>query len=142
VSADLTEFLGTGAVPRRLEASPASVDWALVHRLHEVTATALAEELKHRPTLSTVAQQELARTLVQDGLDELVRQRMRAGQAVPTPYEERAIAEAVFAAQFGLGRLQPYVDDPQVENIEAHGHDNVWIGYADGRDVRVASRLS
>jgi pilus assembly protein CpaF len=24
-----------------------------------------------------------------------------------------------------------------VENIEAHGHDNVWIGYADGRDVRV-----
>ncbi len=88
-----------------------------MRRLHEVTATALADELKRRPTLSTVAQQELARTLVQDGLDELVRQRMRAGQAIPTPADEVAIAEAVFAAQSGLGRLQPYVDDPQVENI-------------------------
>ena len=97
-----------------------AVDWTLVRRLHEATATALAEELKRRPTLSTVAQEELARTLVQDGVDELVRQRMRAGQVGPTPAEEQVIAEAVFAAQFGLGRLQPYVDDTLVENIEAH----------------------
>jgi pilus assembly protein CpaF len=138
VSAELTtDLLSAGSVPRRADASPVAVDWTLVRRLHEATATALAEELKRRPTLSTVAQQELARTLVQDGVDELVRQRMRAGQVVPTPAEEKVIAEAVFAAQFGLGRLQPYVDDPLVENIEAHGHDNVWIGYADGRDVRV-----
>ncbi|CCG02412.1 CpaF family protein [Blastococcus saxobsidens] len=138
MSADLTtDLLGAGTVPRPADASPVSVDWTLVRRLHEATATALAEELKRRPTLSTVAQQELARTLVQDGVDELVRQRMRAGQMVPTPAEERVIADAVFAAQFGLGRLQPYVDDPLVENIEVHGYDNVWIGYADGRDVRV-----
>ncbi|WP_448642310.1 ATPase, T2SS/T4P/T4SS family [Geodermatophilus sp. URMC 63] len=122
---------------RGLDAPPGSLDWALVRRLHETTATALAGELKRRPTLTTVAQQELARTLIQDGIDELVRERMRTGQAVPTAAEESAIAEAVFAAQFGLGRLQPYIDHPQVENIEAHGHDNVWIGYADGRDVRV-----
>jgi pilus assembly protein CpaF len=112
-------------------------DWPLVRRLHEATATALAEELKRRPSLSPAAQQELARTLIQDGIDELVRDRMRAGQAVPSPTDEQAIAEAVFAAQFGLGRLQPYVDDRRVENIEAHGFDNVWVGYADGRDVRV-----
>ncbi len=114
-----------------------AVDWAVVRRLHETTATALAEELKRRPTLDPEAQQELARTLVQDGIDSLVRDRMRAGEDVPTPDDEHAIAEAVFAAQFGLGRLQPHVDDPRVENIEAHGCDNVWIGYADGRDVRV-----
>jgi pilus assembly protein CpaF len=138
VSADLTtDLLRAAAVPRGHDASPISVDWTLVRRLHEATATALAEELKRRPTLSTAAQQELARTLVQDGVDELVRERMRAGQAVPTPEDEQAIAEAVFAAQFGLGRLQPYLDDPLVENIEAHGHDNVWVGYSDGRDVRV-----
>lgn len=138
MSADhTTDLVSPGALPRGADASPVAVDWTLVRRLHEATATALAEELKRRPTLSTAAQQELARTLVQDGVDELVRQRMRAGQVVPTPAEERVIAEAVFAAQFGLGRLQPYVDDPQVENIEVHGYDNVWIGYADGRDVRV-----
>src|SRR3954453_7667598 len=62
---------------------------------------------------------------------------MRAGQEEPSTDEEQAIADAAFAAQFSLGRLQPYVDDPRVENIEAHGCDNVWVGYADGRDVRV-----
>jgi len=113
-----------------------SVDWRVIRRLHEETATALAEELKRRPELSTSAQQEFARTLIQDGIDGVVRERMRAGEPVPSPHEERAIAAAVFAAQFGLGRLQPYVDDPRVENIEAHGYDNVWIGYGDGRDVR------
>lgn len=126
-------------VPPRLEPPVplAPVDWALVRQLHEATATALAEELKRRPTLSMAAQQELARTLIADGIDELVRDRLRAGQVVPSPADEAAIAEAVFAAQFGLGRLQPYLDDPLVENVEAHGHDNVWVGYADGRDVRV-----
>jgi pilus assembly protein CpaF len=121
----------------RWHAAPAPLDWALVRRLHEATATALAEELKRRPSLPLTAQQELARTLIQDELDQLMRDRLRTGRAVPSPEEESALAEAAFAAQFGLGRLQPYVDDPRVENIEAHGFDNVWVGYADGRDVRV-----
>jgi Flp pilus assembly CpaF family ATPase len=37
---------------------------------------------------------------------------------------------------FGLGRLQPLVDDPDVENIEVTGCDQVWLQYADGRLVR------
>ena len=118
-------------------ADPSGVDWALVRRLHDATATALAEEIKRQPTLSLAAQHELARTLIQDGLDEHARERMRTGAPVPSAEDERHLAAAAFAAQFGLGRLQQYVDDPQVENIEAHGFDNVWVGYADGRDVRV-----
>ncbi|WP_052113332.1 CpaF family protein [Actinotalea fermentans] len=45
-----------------------------------------------------------------------------------------AVASAVMAALFGLGRLQPLVDDPLVENIEVDGCDSVWISYADGHD--------
>jgi Flp pilus assembly CpaF family ATPase len=138
VAADpLTDRRTVRRTARDLDDPFVSIDWALVRRLHEATATALVEELKRRPALTSMAQQELARTLIQDGIDDLVRERMRAGQSVPAPVEELAIADAVYAAQFGLGRLQPYVDDPAVENIEAHGHDNVWIGYADGRDIRV-----
>ena len=92
-------------------AAASGLDWAEVRRLHEATATAPAEELKRRPTLTEAAQPELARTLTADGIDELVRERMRTGQVVPAADEELAIAEAVFAAPFGLGRLQPYVDD-------------------------------
>ncbi len=92
-----------GITVRGPDTSARPVDWALVRRLHETTGTALAEELKRRPALSAGAQQELARTLIQDGLDELVRERMRTGQDVPSAAEERAVAEAAFAAQFGLG---------------------------------------
>ena len=46
---------------------------------------------------------------------------------------EDALADAVFAALFGLGRLQPLVDDPLVENIDVDGCDRVWMSYADGR---------
>ena len=38
------------------------------------------------------------------------------------------------AALFGLGRLQPLVDDPLIENIEVNGCDRVWVSYADGRE--------
>ena len=48
------------------------------------------------------------------------------------------MSAAVFASLFGLGRLQPYVDDPAVENIDVHGCEPVWLSYADGTRVRGA----
>ena len=32
------------------------------------------------------------------------------------------------------GRLQPLLDDPEVENIDINGCDRVFVGYADGRE--------
>ena len=62
---------------------------------------------------------------------------MRRGED-PWPIDlEMATSRAVMAALFGLGRLQPLIDDPAVENIEVDGHDHVWVSYADGRDERV-----
>src|SRR5918911_557250 len=50
--------------------------------------------------------------------------------------EERpAGAPARGAALFGVGRLQPLLEDPEVENIDINGCDRVFIGYADGREV-------
>jgi Flp pilus assembly CpaF family ATPase len=46
--------------------------------------------------------------------------------------QQQRIAEAVFDALFGLGRLQPLVDDPHVENIEITGCDAVVLEYDDG----------
>ncbi len=39
----------------------------------------------------------------------------------------------MFDALFGLGRLQPLVDDPSVENITILGFDEVWLEHGDGR---------
>ena len=47
-----------------------------------------------------------------------------------------SLAEAVFDRVHGLGRLQPYIDDPDLANIHVNGCDNVWLVYRDGTKVR------
>jgi Flp pilus assembly CpaF family ATPase len=54
-------------------------------------------------------------------------------EPLPTD-EEEATAAAIHAALFGVGRLQPLLDDPEVENIDINGADRVFVGYADGRE--------
>ena len=63
--------------------------------------------------------------------------RVHEGQPAWTVDEEFALADAVINALFGLGRLQPLIDDPAVENIEVNGCDQVWVAYADGREHQV-----
>ena len=69
-------------------------------------------------------------------LDGYAREEVAAGRRPPTHEEETGLAEGIHAALFGVGRLQPLLDDPMVENIDINGYDNVFIGYADGREER------
>ena len=39
------------------------------------------------------------------------------------------------AALYGVGRLQPLLEDLDIENIDINGCDGVFVGYADGREV-------
>ena len=55
-----------------------------------------------------------------------------------TSQEEEEVAQGIHAALFGVGRLQPLLEDPDVENIDINGYDNVFIQYADGREERGA----
>ena len=75
----------------------------------------------------------LGRSLIAAELADYVTAEVRAGRPALSVVEEDRLADAVYAAIFGLGRLQPLIDDPQVENIDVDGHDNVWLSYADGR---------
>jgi Flp pilus assembly CpaF family ATPase len=99
---------------------PAAADPTLVREVRRLVAERLAARLQVEH--------------VADALAERARARVRAGED-PWPVDaEMATARAVMAALFGLGRLQPLVDDPAVENIEVDGHDSVWVSYADGHD--------
>src|SRR5229473_2187016 len=49
--------------------------------------------------------------------------------------QRRLDAAAIHAALFGVGRLQPLLEDQQIENIDINGCDRVFLGYADGREV-------
>ncbi len=113
-------------------------DWAVVSRLRRLVAEQLTEQLAARsrsgqPPLTGVDVRMLGRSLIADQLADYVSGLLRAGDPVPTVTAEDTLAEAVFAAIFGLGRLQPLVEDPTVENIDVDGCDTVWVSYADGR---------
>src|SRR5207245_223315 len=60
------------------------------------------------------------------------------GRPVPGPELETAIGKAVFDEIYGVGRLQPILDDPDVETVDINGCDQVWVNYADGRKLRAA----
>ena len=109
------------------------VDWALVRSLRQVVADRLAKRVEHRDGISDDAQRALGRQLITEAVHEQARESMTTGGAVPSRAAELHLAQAVFDAMFGLGRLQPLVDDPAIENIEITGCDQVWLQYADGR---------
>jgi Flp pilus assembly CpaF family ATPase len=45
------------------------------------------------------------------------------------------LARAVHDQRYGLGPLSAYLRDPQVENVDVNGCDQVWITYASGERV-------
>src|SRR5213076_388291 len=51
------------------------------------------------------------------------------GRTPPMLDDDAQIAGAIHSALFGVGRLQPLIDDSEVENIDINGCDQ----YGDGR---------
>jgi Flp pilus assembly CpaF family ATPase len=114
------------------------VDHVLVDEIRREVSDTLALRLRRAPVTDPQARRELARSLLTDVLVARSRARVRDGLAPWSVDEEFALADSVMDAIFGMGRLQPLIDDPDVENIEVTGHDEVWVAYADGREVRAA----
>lgn len=79
----------------------------------------------------------LAVRLAADEIPTLDAQRLRAGRPRLAPEEIDTLTEALLARLFGLAGLQVYVDDPEVESIDANGHQHVFVTYADGRCMPV-----
>lgn len=129
--------LSPAALPALLDGERVSarpVDPGTVRDVRRAVAEVLAARLQADAVPDPAARRELARSLLAAELSARARARVASGLD-PWPVEtEMAVASAVMAALFGLGRLQPLVDDPLVENIEVDGCDSVWISSADGHD--------
>ena len=121
-------------------------DGALVAALRDATARRLRGERTVRgqqglKALSAEDERELGRSVIAAELARRRQDRLMAGQ-VPTDTgpaaeagEEEQLAAAVEAALFGLGRLEPLLSDPELNNIEINGCDRVWLYRRDGRVV-------
>lgn len=116
------------------------VDHALVKRFRQQVGDRLAQQRRIDqasgvPPMSPEDERQFARALIAQVLEEHARSEIGMGRTPPTAEEEEALAAAVHAALFGVGRLQPLLDDPEIENIDINGCDNVFLSYADGREV-------
>ena len=122
-----------------------AVDYGLVQRLRADVADRLRADRRARAErgdllLSGDDERELGRSLILQALMEVRRDQMLSASTEttgpgigPAAEEDRAIAEAVHAAMFGLGRLQSLIEDPGLNNIEINGCDRVWLYRTDGR---------
>ncbi|MFJ7626581.1 CpaF family protein [Streptomyces sp. NPDC097595] len=118
-----------------------AVDHQLVKRFRQEAGDRIAEQRRIDQAsgvrqMSSEDERQYARAVIAQILEEYARAEINAGR---TPFDaetEEQSAAAVHAALFGVGRLQPLLDDPQVENIDINGCDQVFVGYADGREVR------
>lgn len=118
------------------------MDHALVKRFRQEVGDRLANQRRDDaavglPPMSPEDERQFARAVIAQVLEEYARQEIAAGRAPLEAEEEEAVAAGVHAALFGVGRLQPLLDDPEIENIDINGCDNVFVSYADGRELPV-----
>ncbi len=126
--------------------SEIGVDYELVRLLREQVADEMTRAKQHReirglPELSLPDEYQLAMSVITTAVQRHLGGILAAGGELPTDagYDLRLI-QAIDSAMYKAGELQEHLDDPDVENIDINGCDEVWVTYADGRGkVRVGA---
>jgi Flp pilus assembly CpaF family ATPase len=118
------------------------MDQMLLRRLREDVADRLSRQRRDDaaaglPGMTSEDERQFARAVIARVLEAHARAEIAAGRTPPDAIEEGELADGIHAALYGVGRLQPLLDDPEVENIDINGYDNVFVGYADGEERRL-----
>jgi pilus assembly protein CpaF len=75
------------------------------------------------------------RALVAAEMDAYAQRELDSGRMPPDPPAEQRVTRAVIDALTGLGGLQQWLDDEDIEEIDVNGADTVWLRYAGGSKV-------
>jgi len=123
--------LNDGVPTLTSSSSRGSGEWQeVVAELRNAVAADLHVEPSEGLTLSD--RRELARGIALSRLRRRDAEMVAAGGRPLDPISEQRITQSVLDVLFGLGRLQPLIDDNRIENIDVNGCDRVWVTYADG----------
>ena len=114
-----------------------SADQVLVNRISRAVRERLADTRAARDRAgqgrqSAADERHFTRQLIADELGHLAHEHLSAGGEVLTEEVEHEVAEAVFAATLGLARIQPHLDDPDVQDIHIRGSESTWLKRRDG----------
>ena len=96
------------------------------------------EEVRTGSLVDAERSQTMAEALLAEELEAQARRHLEAGRRMPSAETEAAWAQHVRNHLFGLGGLQPYLDMEDVENINIHGHDKVFLRLTGNRRQRGA----
>src|ERR1700735_120262 len=104
------------------------MDHGLVKRLRGEAGDRLAEQRRldaasGMPPMSGEGERAFFRAVIAQVLEDHPRSEIIVGRTPPNAQEEEELATAVHAALFGVGRLQPLLEDPRIEDIDIHGCD-------------------
>jgi Flp pilus assembly CpaF family ATPase len=89
--------------------------------------------------LTREGRRELARSILDDAVRVHSENELNANHTlVGREVEQRVITE-VINELFGMAGLQPLLDDPTIETINANRWDRVFVQYVDGRRIQVAA---
>jgi Flp pilus assembly CpaF family ATPase len=76
--------------------------------------------------------------LIRDAARAWSQRQLRQGTPVPAEADLDAVAQGVYDHRYGLGPLAVYLRDPDVENVDVNGCDQVWVTYRTGERVAAA----
>jgi len=106
---------------------------ALATRVSEILADdRIARRTVGEDEPTPADEQDLARSAVRVELARLSSTRRAEARAIFTSSEEQQLANAVIDHVLGLGRLQPLLDDPNINDIHVRGSAPVWVKLRDG----------
>ena len=115
------------------------IDHELVRLLREQAADEMTRakqqrEIRGLPELSQSDEYQLAMSAITTAVQRHLSGILAAGGELPTDagYDMRLIL-AVDSLMYKAGEVQEVLDDPDVENIDINGCDEVWVTYADER---------
>lgn len=119
------------------------IDETLVYSVRTAVSDKLSARQAERaeqslPRLGRADEEQLVAALATEELAAHARRVLERGRKPPSEPEERLILKAVSDLLFGMGRLQPYLERPDVKNIHAQGARPVWLELLDGTTVRGA----
>jgi Flp pilus assembly CpaF family ATPase len=117
------------------------IDHDLVRQLRQQVADRLNDQRRRDQMNGTVPmsaedEREYSRSLIIQILEDYARLEITDGRTPPSAEDEASLASAIHSALFGVGRLQPLLDDPEVENVDINGCDQVFVQYGDGREEK------
>lgn len=149
-------YPGTGAAaphavhprpPRGVGAEPAAGTGAALERLRQHLRKTLGTELpkqveaqKHRTgeDVTREGRRELARAILDDAVRAHSENELLANRPLVGSSAEQHVVTEVLNELFGMAGLQPLLDDPSVETINANRWDRVFVQYSNGRRAHVA----